>query len=164
MSTAEKQFVRDGINLRTLAQCLRSVPFLVIFSLLTMMVTGKVRLFIRIGPSVVLLGYLAVRIVVALGVVRLMFVLKTNPLALVICFLAALIPFADLLLLIWESRRGFKVLHKHGLGIRDFGLSDHAVVDILAHPTCQRCGYNLTGNTIGKCPECGTDVAWRRTD
>lgn len=22
-------------------------------------------------------------------------------------------------------------------------------------PLCQRCGYNLTGNTTGKCPECG---------
>jgi predicted amidophosphoribosyltransferase len=21
---------------------------------------------------------------------------------------------------------------------------------------CQRCGYNLTGNVTGRCPECGT--------
>jgi hypothetical protein len=28
------------------------------------------------------------------------------------------------------------------------------------HPAghCQRCGYNLTGNTSGICPECGTPV------
>ena len=25
-------------------------------------------------------------------------------------------------------------------------------------PSCLRCGYNLTGNTSGRCPECGTDV------
>ena len=24
---------------------------------------------------------------------------------------------------------------------------------------CQTCGYNLTGNVSGRCPECGTDVA-----
>ena len=25
--------------------------------------------------------------------------------------------------------------------------------------TCSRCGYNLTGNTSGVCPECGTPIA-----
>ncbi|MBI5764999.1 MAG: hypothetical protein HZA51_15895 [Planctomycetes bacterium] len=24
--------------------------------------------------------------------------------------------------------------------------------------SCQSCGYNLTGNVSGRCPECGTDV------
>jgi len=24
---------------------------------------------------------------------------------------------------------------------------------------CERCGYNLTGNTTGVCPECGTPIA-----
>ena len=24
---------------------------------------------------------------------------------------------------------------------------------------CQRCGYDLTGNTSGRCPECGTTIA-----
>jgi hypothetical protein len=24
--------------------------------------------------------------------------------------------------------------------------------------TCRRCGYNLTGNTSGTCPECGTSI------
>ncbi|MFH1746771.1 MAG: hypothetical protein ABIG44_06965 [Planctomycetota bacterium] len=26
------------------------------------------------------------------------------------------------------------------------------------HPTCLRCGYNLTGNVSGRCSECGADV------
>jgi hypothetical protein len=26
------------------------------------------------------------------------------------------------------------------------------------HPVCTRCGYNLTGNTSGVCPECGAPV------
>jgi hypothetical protein len=29
---------------------------------------------------------------------------------------------------------------------------------------CTRCGYNLTGNTTGVCPECGTTVPVQRTD
>jgi hypothetical protein len=28
----------------------------------------------------------------------------------------------------------------------------------LAEPLCQKCSYDLTGNTGGVCPECGTDV------
>jgi hypothetical protein len=26
------------------------------------------------------------------------------------------------------------------------------------YPFCERCGYNLTGNTSGRCPECGTPL------
>lgn len=28
-----------------------------------------------------------------------------------------------------------------------------------AYPACNCCGYNLTGNTSGICPECGTQVS-----
>lgn len=30
-----------------------------------------------------------------------------------------------------------------------------------AHPTC-RCGYDLTGNVSGRCPECGTAIQCER--
>ena len=26
-------------------------------------------------------------------------------------------------------------------------------------PRCRKCGYNLTGTSEGKCPECGTNIA-----
>jgi hypothetical protein len=30
---------------------------------------------------------------------------------------------------------------------------------VLSHPgNCRHCGYNLTGNESGRCPECGTPV------
>lgn len=29
---------------------------------------------------------------------------------------------------------------------------------IETYGVCIRCGYNLTGNMSGRCPECGTDV------
>lgn len=31
-------------------------------------------------------------------------------------------------------------------------------IDESAHPLCSACGYNLTGNVSGRCPECGTRV------
>ena len=29
-------------------------------------------------------------------------------------------------------------------------------------PFCTRCGYDLTGNTSGRCPECGTALSFER--
>lgn len=28
----------------------------------------------------------------------------------------------------------------------------------IAYPACRRCGYNLTGNASGRCPECDAPV------
>jgi hypothetical protein len=46
------------------------------------------------------------------------------------------------------------------------------VVSLVFHPRdtakahrdgiCDRCGYDLTGNTSGKCPECGLRIAPKR--
>ncbi|MCC7461582.1 MAG: hypothetical protein IT480_03865, partial [Gammaproteobacteria bacterium] len=33
---------------------------------------------------------------------------------------------------------------------------------LVAPGECERCGYNLTGNSSGKCPECGTATPHRR--
>lgn len=30
--------------------------------------------------------------------------------------------------------------------------------NISTTPTCQTCGYNLTGNVSGVCPECGKEI------
>jgi hypothetical protein len=30
--------------------------------------------------------------------------------------------------------------------------------DAESHPTCRTCGYDLTGNVSGVCPECGTTI------
>jgi hypothetical protein len=29
---------------------------------------------------------------------------------------------------------------------------------------CERCGYDLTGNVSGVCPECGSGAGWRAID
>jgi hypothetical protein len=34
----------------------------------------------------------------------------------------------------------------------------------LAYPVCSECGYNLTGNVSGVCPECGTRMEAKKTD
>ena len=39
-------------------------------------------------------------------------------------------------------------------------LKDHLpnVLSDGSHPLCEKCGYDLTGNESGRCPECGTPV------
>ena len=34
-------------------------------------------------------------------------------------------------------------------------------IEDVYHPTCRACGYNLTGNTSGTCPECGAPAGPR---
>ena len=29
---------------------------------------------------------------------------------------------------------------------------------------CQKCGYDLTGNVSGRCPECGTELEQKRVE
>jgi hypothetical protein len=42
------------------------------------------------------------------------------------------------------------------------GVSDDEVVRCLHRPLCRGCGYDLTGNVSGRCPECGRDVSGGR--
>lgn len=48
--------------------------------------------------------------------------------------------------------------HRGGLPWRLFGWSERRLVDTFARAFCHNCGYNLTGNVSGRCPECGADV------
>lgn len=40
-----------------------------------------------------------------------------------------------------------------------FGYSEQALLDAFARAFCRQCGYNLTGNVSGFCPECGTSIS-----
>lgn len=42
------------------------------------------------------------------------------------------------------------------LSLGVFGLMTYPARD--SHSSCLKCGYNLTGNESGRCPECGKDV------
>ena len=68
------------------------------------------------------------------------------------------------------------VLGVHDIGTRRteptgapiFALVSGAIVGLMCRPTghpaghCKRRGYNLTGNTSGTWPECGTPISFKR--
>jgi len=162
---ADNLFVRDGVDLRKLARAIRSVPWLVMFGMMSLCfpaVIGPIA--IKINPLIDLCVFAIMRMIVIVWIMRLMFLLRTNLLIILLAPAVLWIPFVDFLVLFVETMRGLRLLESHGVGIRQFGLADNAVVDVLMHPTCQNCGYDLTGNTIGVCPECGTNCTWRRTE
>jgi ribosomal protein L37E len=53
------------------------------------------------------------------------------------------------------------------LGVLLFGIPAGFLIWRDRHTTlsqCQRCGYDLTGNVSGTCPECGSPVPERKAD
>jgi hypothetical protein len=47
-----------------------------------------------------------------------------------------------------------------GLGMINFMLFDRVRVETAAGFRCRNCGYDLTGQTEGRCPECGESFDW----
>lgn len=55
------------------------------------------------------------------------------------------------------ARRAFR---RNGLSWRVQGWTDQQLLEIFRRPFCHHCGYDLTGNTTGRCPECGRPSDW----
>jgi len=81
--------------------------------------------------------------------------LRKSPTAIAICACLMPVPAVNLAVMAVASSQAATALRKAGIRVGIFGVSDQKV---LAHRNlnlCRQCGYDLTGNVSGRCPECG---------
>lgn len=76
----------------------------------------------------------------------------------VLFILTCWMPLINLLVLLYINNRASHALRRAGLRVGFMGVKDDDVVRRLSPYLCLTCGYDLTGNVSGICPECGSVV------
>jgi hypothetical protein len=149
-----------GIDLRQVARRQRAILWYILASLVL-----QVLLFTPIGsfhPLValfILLAFLALQIMIVVGVVQLLAALGVGIIWRILCIVLLFAPCISLLTLLVINSRATRALRDAGLRVRLMGVRDADVLRALSVHLCHNCGYNLTGNVSGRCPECGTPIA-----
>lgn len=100
----------------------------------------------------------AMRITIIVGVVLLMSALGRHIVWRVFYCLLCLVPLINLILLLLINNHANKVLKKAGVRVGLMGARDEDVRRIVESEVCSTCGYDLTGNVSGVCPECGVTI------
>ena len=158
---SDSPFVIDGVDMRVLARRQRWILWLVfallwceiapLFTVVARSLPGGIGVYVQIGMVV----SFAVRILVVVYGLLFMGALRTNVFVMMLCAPLLFLPLLNLLILLLENRNAMKRLRKAGLTVGFMGVRDEQVIVKLAPNLCRQCGYNLTGNTSGICPECG---------
>ena len=90
-----------------------------------------------------------------IGVVLVLNAQGTHPIVTVLCAVVMIAPCGNFLLLILINQSVIRTLRRAGLHVGFMGVKDEEVERVLDPALCRGCGYNLTGNVSGVCPECG---------
>jgi hypothetical protein len=102
-----------------------------------------------------------VKLVVIVVLLRLMAALRLPFVARVLLTPFLLLGCFDLLTILAVNRYATRALENAGLQVGFLGVKDDEVVAHLSRERCNTCGYDLTGNVSGVCPECGAPrQAW----
>jgi hypothetical protein len=153
-------FVRGRHDIRLVARRQRLLIWMVLATLATFFLSCLSPPLSQGRALVLALSGLALllQLFVIVGTVMLMCALRTNIVMLLVVCILMLVPFISLVILLLENRHATLVLRKAGLSVGFMGVKDEVVVRLLAPNLCRKCGYNLTGNVSGICPECGTPI------
>lgn len=98
------------------------------------------------------------RITIIVGVVMLMAALGRHIVWRVLYCILCLVPILNLVLLLLINNHANRVMKKAGIRVGLMGARDEEVRQIVESEVCSTCGYNLTGNVSGICPECGVAI------
>jgi len=97
-------------------------------------------------------------IVTGLSLVIVVLVLRTDgshPAVVLFGAIMMLIPLVNFLTLVLVNSSTTRILRRAGLPVGLTGVRADVVERILRGDLCTKCGYNLSGNVSGRCPECG---------
>ena len=153
----------EGVDIRLLARWHRRLRWLLVVA-----VVGYVPLtllpYLRVPRPLYLsvpyvIVYLLVLAILAIGGVQVARVLRMGRVAIITCACLMVLPYAALFLLLGINIMASTTLRNAGLHVGLLGVKDEEVVRVLCPNLCRQCGYDLTGNVSGRCPECGTAIA-----
>lgn len=150
----------DGVDLRIVARRQRWLVWLFFGAVLSFLVA-----FLplhRFGAAAVRaaeLTRLVIHFLLLIGVVLTLHATRAQVITTVICGLLMLAPCVNLLILTYASLRATNLLEDAGLRVGLLGgVRDKDVMHAMNPHLCRSCGYNLTGNVSGRCPECGSEI------
>ena len=115
----------------------------------------------RYGMIVVTVGavvQLAVHVLMIVGVILLVSAQGTRLVITILCGLFMVAPCGNLVVLLLVNRSVTRTLRRAGLRVGLMGVNPEEVERTINPELCTGCGYNLTGNVSGYCPECGRPI------
>lgn len=154
-------------DLRKLAARQRWVLWLVaawlVFRLLPFLVVPALPASPVVSLAMLALGLTQFALWVAIIVVGILVMCAdgTHPALIVLAAIFMLAPCANLLILLFLVGDSARKLKKAGVRVGFMGANQEDVERALNFSLCRGCGYDLTGNTSGVCPECGRPVETR---
>lgn len=101
---------------------------------------------------------LILHFILALGVVRLARAIGYGLATCLLVLAMMLIPFINIAVVAAISMETIRLLRQAGIRAGMFGSKYREVLLQVKAMQCLKCDYNLTGNTSGRCPECGTQI------
>ncbi len=115
----------------------------------------------QLGPVLFLMLsvlWVVLYLLLGVGVVLLLSAQRSHVLIIIACGILSLAPCANLLLLLLVNMSVTRTLRRAGLHVGLMGVNEEDVERIVNPELCNGCGYNLTGNVSGYCPECGRAI------
>jgi len=132
---------------------LRVFPFALLGQVL--LFWGPRFVFFRV-PSFAL--FLFPTVVLSITLIMLMTALRRKTDKAFLGAVAMFVPVINVLVLIGLNSQVNILLKEAGLRLTALGVSSRDAQAAMDPSSCRGCGYNLTGNSSGRCPECGRDV------
>jgi hypothetical protein len=152
-------------DLRKLARRQRWVIWLVLIALLSnflpyLLGMSPLRGYPEAIFAIGLLVQFGLNILILIGVIMVLVARGSHPAVIVLWGLLMLAPCINLLALVLINGGITRTLRRAGLKVGLMGVDPASIERVLNPALCKNCGYDLTGNVSGCCPECGAVVHW----